>query len=214
MKIPLVVFAVVLALSALGCQSIIAPGQTREEMDASGATKWALTEYDYGGSHFVWVPHWEEGLLHLSSPHAANARKLDLLEFKDGVLVFVDQMGDDRPYWAAKLTDHHRIKSPAGNENAEASPLYLAVTLKIVHVGAPLEAVLFAKGFPLYGSEANPHCRRPASEIAKNDVLYYLTTRGGSANEIVLKDGRVEEVRDAKHLSKDWIPFYHPIILP
>lgn len=211
MKVLPMLFAVVTALLALGCQSIVAPGQDRAALEESGGTKWAVSEYDFGVSHFVWVPTWNEGLLGLSTPTASNCKKLSVLEFKDGILVASIDLGSDREAWAAKLEEHARI--PATEGTVEADPLYLAVTLKIVHLGASKEAVYFAKGFPLYGAKQNPRCRRPPAEIASDDVLYYLTTRGGQANEIVLKAGKVAEVRDAEHLGKDWSNFYHPIIL-
>lgn len=207
-------FAIFLAFVVtvlMGCASIVAPGQDRAAIEENGGTKWAVSEYDYRGSHFVWVPTWNEGLLGLSTPTASNCKKLSVLEFKDGLLVASIDLGSDREAWGAMLRAHGRFGTPDGN--VEANPLYIAVALQIVRIGSTKEAVYFAKGFPLYGSEANPRCHRPPAEIASDDVLYYLSTRGGTANEIVLKDGKVEEIRDAKHLTKDWSNFYHRIIL-
>lgn len=191
----------------LGCSSIVAPGQTPEQMLDSGATKWALTEYDFSGSHFVWIPHWAEGLLHVSTPHASNAKKLDVLEFKGGVLVGREELGSDRDRWVAKLREHGRLSQ--GGEISMGSTLYNAVAFKVVNVGASLEAVFFAMGFPSWGWDCNPKVKRSPYEIKRDDVLYYLASQGGRANEIVIQDGRVTEVRQAKNLSKDWIPFFH-----
>ena len=196
----------------VGCASLVAPGQTREEMEASGATRWVLTEYDFGDSHFVWIPHWTEALLGLSTPHASNCRKLDVLEFKDGKLVGVQSLGADRDRWAERLRAHERIVPPVGE--GEASPLHLAVTERILHIGAPRECVFFAAGFPKYGPRSNPNCQRSPAEIEDEDVLYYLRTSGGEAQEVVLRDGKVAEIRPAERLSKDWSSFYHPIIMP
>lgn len=209
-------FAIFLAFvvtALMGCASIVAPGQDRAAIEESGGTKWIVSEYDYRGSHFVWIPTWNEGALGLSTPVASNCKKLSVLEFKDGLLVASIDLGSDREAWGAMLRAHGRFGTPEWNGNVEANPLYIAVALQIVRIGSTKEAVYFAKGFPLYGSEANPRCKRPPAEIAGDDVLYYLSTRGGTANEIVLKDGKVEEIRDAKHLTKDWSNFYHRIIL-
>lgn len=211
MKLMLAALFGLLMVFSMGCASIVAPGQDRAALEESGGTKWAVSEYDYRGSHFVWVPTWNEGLLGLSTPTASNCKKLSVLEFKDGILVASIDLGSDREAWGAMLREHGRFGTPDGN--VEANPLYIATVLQIVHLGDSVECVYFAKGFPLYGSEANPRCHRPPAEIKRDDVLYYLTTRGGSANEIVLRDGRVEEIRDAKHLGKDFSNFYHPIIL-
>jgi len=211
MKLLPMIFAVVLALSALGCQSIVAPGQDRAALEESGALKWAVSEYDAFGAHWIWIPHWQEGLLGLSSPKARNCRDLDLLRIQDGRLTSVQHIGTDRGAWAEMLQLHGRFQ---GDPDQQAiSPLYMAVSSQIVHAGASLECVYFAKGFPLYGPEANPRCHRPPGEIKRDDVLYYLTTRGGTANEIIMRDGRVEEIRDAKHLGKDFDGFYHRITL-
>lgn len=210
MKIPKILFAVVLALSALGCSSIVAPGQDRAALEESGATKWTLSEYDVGPSHFVWVPTWREGLLGLSTPKATNCKRLTVLEFKGGILIGQEDLGNDRDAWAAKLEEHGRFKRLP--QTIEADPLYLAVALQIVHIGASKEAVYFAKGFPMHGAQANPRSFRAPAEIHADDVLYFLKTRGGSANEIVMKDGRVAEVRDAQPLSKFWQSFYFPIL--
>jgi hypothetical protein len=203
-------FAAVMSVSGLlaGCASLVEPGQTREEMDASGATRWVLTEYDFEGSHFVWIPHWSEALLHVSTPHASNCKKLDVLEFKDGKLVGVQQLGRDRDRWAEVLRAHGRIVPPTGD--GEAPPLHLAVTEKILHEGATTECVFFAAGFPKYGARSNPACHRLPSEIRGEDVLYYLKTSGGEAQEVVIRDGKVAEIRPAERLSKDWQAFFHP----
>ncbi len=198
-----------LAASLVSCSSIVAPGQTRAEMDDSGATLWAVTEYDFNGSHFVWVPHWAEGLLNVSTPKASNCKKLDVLEFKGDTLVGVQQLGDNRDKWAAVLRSHGRIETPA--DGSMVAGLYMAVTERIVILGAPVEHVLFAIGFPSHGPNANPSVKRAPSDIRRNDVLYYLGTSGGQAFEVVVRDGRVAEKREAQHLSKDWIPFYSTV---
>lgn len=193
----------------LGCASIVAPGQTREDLEASGATRWVVTEYDCGATHYVWIPHWAEGALHVSTPHASNVKKLDVLEFKGGKLIGVEELGSDRDRWVAKLREHGRLKSSA--EISLGDPLHDAVAFKIIHPGAPIEAVLFAAGFPSGGPNCNPKVKRTPYEIKLDDELYYLRTTGGAAQEVVIRGGRVTETREAQRLSKDWIPFYHPV---
>lgn len=200
------------ALLAVGCQSIVAPGQTSQDLQDSGATKWALYEYDFGGSHYAWIPHWSEGLLHLSSPHASNAKSMDVLEFKGGVLVSVAELGRDRAAWAAVLSAHGKI-GPA-REFGLAPALFMAVTEKLYHVGDPIECVLFANGFPRIDCHSSPRCLRPASEIRRDsDVLYYFTDGFGAAMEVCIKDGLVSEIRRGKPLDNGWVPFYHPVVI-
>ncbi len=196
----------------LGCSSLVAPGQTREEMEASGALKWALTEYDYAGSHYVWIPHWVEGALHVSTPTAANCKRLDVLQFDthdnegETRLTAVYELGSDRQKWAQMLKRHGRIVDPPGS--GMAGPLFMAVTERIVLMGAPTEAVLFACGFPSHGPNFNPKVKRSPYELKKDDVLYYTTSKGGRAQEIVLKDGKVSEILEAEYASKFWNGFY------
>lgn len=207
-------FTILTALLAVlvGCSSIVAPGKTKAEVEESGATKWALSEYDHGEFHYVWIPTWTEGLLGLSTPTATNAKSLTVLKFRDGVLIDSLDIGRDREDWAALLEEHGRFKNLPGT--VEADPLYLAVTLRIVHIGATKEALYFASGFPRYGARYNPRAYRAPSTIGDDDVLYYIITRGGDANEVVLKGGKVAEIRPAEHLGKDFSNFYHPIVLP
>lgn len=213
MKMMLAALFGLLMLFALGCASIVAPGQDRAALEESGGTKWAIYEYESEGSRFVWIPHWSDGLLHISSPKA-TPKDLDVLEFSvsTGKLVQVHELGRDRDKWAEVLRAHGQLKPGPGQD---MDPLYSAVALRIILPGAPLVAVLFADGFPHLGPNANPHVFRTAGEInQKDDALYYFENGFGRAHEIVIHDGKVVEMRPAAYLSKDWIPWYHPIILP
>jgi hypothetical protein len=198
------ILGIVIGLSVFlgGCTSIITLGQTREQMEESGATRWSLYEYDYDGSHYVWVPHWNEGLLHVSTPTASNGKALDILRFTDDHLIEVIRVGTDRERWAMILASHGRI-APV-KEMGLASGLYMAVTAKLYHVGDPIECVLFANGFPRIDADSNPHCLRAANDLKRDDVLHYFTSKGGAGMDIVIRDGKIAEIREGKYLARIW----------
>ncbi len=171
-------------------------------MEESGALRFTVNEYNDKGSHYIWIPHWREGLLGLSSPSASNAKEMDILEFKNGILVSVLELGSDREDWVHLLKQHGQLR--ADEKAGEADPLYLAVTEKIIHLGATVEHVLYACGFPYGGPDGNPRCKRDRKDLHLNDVLYYLKTRGGTAFKVTLVNGQVESIDPAEHVSYFW----------
>jgi hypothetical protein len=193
------------------CASVFQPGVSREELEKGGYLKYALMEYEANGSTYVWVPTWNEKPLKRAcfggaisdaeaSPDPDGPKSM--LEFKDGRLVQVHDLGTDRRQWVAAI--------PRDAEGAE--PMTKAIVERRVEVGLPAEVVLLNYGLPNRGPGKNPATYLTREEMRTARKFYYAAGPEGKPITVVLDaEGKVAEIREGPELNPKWRAFPRPV---
>jgi len=201
-------------LSALpllaACASVFQPGVSRQDLENGGYLKYALLEYDSNGSTYVWVPTWNEkpakracfgGAISDAEASPLPDGPKSILEFKDGRLVQMHDLGTDRQQWAASI--------PRDAEGAD--PLGRAIVDRRVEVGMPVGVVLLNYGVPQRGPGKNPGTYLTAGEIRSARKLYYTAGPEGKPVTVILDaDGKVADLQEGPEVDPKWRAFPRP----
>ncbi|MDP1718828.1 MAG: hypothetical protein Q8L24_00150 [bacterium] len=173
----------VLAIVALvsGCGQILEKNQTvaenKEWLDFN------VTGYDYNGMHVVWTYDYVQGVLGISTPHPLRLTR-QVVYLKDGKILYVENLDDNRAKWVEKLKSH------GINWHQD---VFEAIEQRRVIIGMTIDQVMFSLGHPQLSPPANYRVTRHRDEIKNDDELYYPMYRfaEGDCLLVVVKDGMV-----------------------